>query len=89
VSGIVRVRITDWVPQFRAVVKLVDSNSNVIGTQLTDQNGFYEFSNIPADIYTVVACVQIDNVSFSGSRTGIIPDNPLANVYMLPGPCSA
>jgi hypothetical protein len=53
----------------------------------TDDNGFYQFTGIPVDTYTVTACYEIDGAHFFGNRTGIIPPDPLVNIFMLEGPC--
>lgn len=90
ISGVVQVLISDLVPQFRAVVT-VFNGSTPVRTTLTDQNGFYEFTDIPAiqsGTYTVRACVTVNSQSYSGLRTGITPPNDFVNIYMLPGPCS-
>ena len=89
ISGIVQVLISDLSPQHRAVVKLINESSMAwIASDITDPNGYYEFTNIPAGTYSVTACVTIDNKSYFGHRTGITPPNLLTNVYMLSGPCS-
>jgi hypothetical protein len=87
ISGIVRVRITNWVPAYRAMVKLMNGTT-VVATQFTDDNGIYQFTGVPIGNYTITACYEIDNVHFFGTRTGITPPDPLANIFMLQGPCS-
>jgi hypothetical protein len=87
ISGIVRVRITNWVPAYRALVTLINSSSVPIASMYTDENGFYQFTGIPVDTYTVTACYEVDGDHFFGNRTGIIPPNPLVNIFMLQGPC--
>ncbi|MCP5095185.1 MAG: hypothetical protein GY943_06505, partial [Chloroflexi bacterium] len=88
ISGIVQSRVTQWVPQNRATVFLVDSSSQIIATQETDENGFYLFNNVSVDQYTVYSCIDIDGIDYFGLRTGIVPPNPFANIYMLPSPCT-
>ncbi|MBE2201906.1 MAG: pilus assembly protein [Anaerolinea sp.] len=88
ISGIVRSLITSWVPAGRATVILFDSDNNFVATTTSDRNGFYIFSNIFPGDYNVRACTYIDNISFSGLRTGITATDPFANVYMVQGPCS-
>lgn len=90
ITGIVRSRITvSWVPINRAQVTLVDSGGNPIAVTQTDRTGYYIFPNVPVDTYTVRSCSVVDNIEFSGLRTGITqPDYPFVNIYMLPGPCS-
>ena len=90
ISGIVRVSITNWVPAYRALVTLINSSAVPVASMHTDDNGFYQFTGLPADTYTVKACYELDGDTFFGNRTGISipPADPLANIFMLPGPCS-
>ena len=88
ISGIVQSRVIQWVPQARATVFLVDSDNKVIASRETDLNGFYEFQNVDDGTYSVYSCIEIDNLGYFGIRTGITPPNTLANIYMLPGPCT-
>ncbi|WP_420630389.1 TadE/TadG family type IV pilus assembly protein [Candidatus Leptofilum sp.] len=95
ISGVVQVLTTELLTQFRAFVILIDpgaAGNGIVATTQSDSEGFYIFSNIPPAIspsgYTVTACVVIDNAPFFGLRTGINPPNNLANVFMIPGPCS-
>lgn len=88
ISGIVRSLVTSWVPAGRVTISLFDSDSNFVASTQSDRNGFYVFQNILPGTYSVRACTEIDNVSFSGLRTGLVPTDPFANVYMLPGPCN-
>jgi uncharacterized repeat protein (TIGR01451 family) len=87
ISGIVRVRITNWVPAYRAYVTVINSSAVPIAQMYTDENGFYQFTGIPVDNYTVTACYELDGNYFFGNRTGITPPDPLANIFMLQGPC--
>jgi hypothetical protein len=87
ISGIVRSRIGgQWVPQFRAAVALMAGNTPVAVTS-TSFTGYYEFTNVPAGDYTVMACITIDNVVYTGQRAGITPPNEFASIFMLPGVC--
>jgi hypothetical protein len=89
VSGIVRRLEGNWLPQFRAYVILIEQISgNPVQTAETDSSGYYEFNNVPAGSYSVKACLRLDGVDYVGIRSGIIPIDPFANVYMLPGPCT-
>ncbi|MCP5096238.1 MAG: hypothetical protein GY943_11855, partial [Chloroflexi bacterium] len=72
----------------RAIVYLVDSLSQIITVQQTDENGFYSFNNVQPDQYTVYSCIDIEGISYFGLRSGIVPPNPFANIYMLPGSCT-
>jgi hypothetical protein len=87
ISGIVRSRIGgQWVPQFRAAVTLMAGSMPVAMTS-TSFSGYYEFTNVPAGDYTVMACIIIDNVVYSGQRAGITPPNEFVSIFMLPGVC--
>ena len=88
ISGIVQSRVIQWVPQARATVYLVNSLGNTIASAITDLNGFYQFQNVQSDTYTIFSCIDVDGLGYFGSRTGITPPNSLANIYMLPGPCT-
>ncbi|HID52983.1 MAG TPA: hypothetical protein EYP41_13250 [Anaerolineae bacterium] len=95
IAGRVYILTTELLPQFRAVVRLVDPGlpgNGVIGITQTDFNGVYVFNNVPTAVnpggYTVTACVYIDNTSYFGFRTGITVPNNNANLFMLEGPCS-
>jgi hypothetical protein len=88
VSGIVRRLAPDWIPQNRAIVRLLDENTgSVVAVTESDQNGLYAFNNV-SGTFTVQACIEVDGVMYVGTRTGIIAPNPLTNIYMLGGPCS-
>ncbi|MCP5100784.1 MAG: hypothetical protein GY943_34980, partial [Chloroflexi bacterium] len=62
ISGIVQSRVTQWIPQNRAIVYLVDSLSQIITVQQTDENGFYSFNNVQPDQYTVYSCIDIEGI---------------------------
>lgn len=87
IAGTVNSRVIEWATQFRAVVTLLDSSGNVFSITDSDENGYYQFLNVPDDTYTVYACIDIDGISYFGVRLGIVPPNTVANIYMLPGPC--
>ncbi len=95
IAGRVYILTTELLPQFRAVVRLVDPGlpgDGVIAIGQTDFNGVYVFNNVPTAVnpggYTVTACVYIDNTSYFGSRIGITVPNTNANLFMIQGPCS-
>lgn len=95
ISGVVQVLTSELLPQFRALVTLIDpgaGGNGVVAVTQTDAVGLYTFSNVPPAInpsgYTVTACVVIDNSTFAGIRTGLNPPTNLANIFMIPGPCS-
>ncbi|MCB8966149.1 MAG: pilus assembly protein [Ardenticatenaceae bacterium] len=87
ISGIVWVRIGNWVPQSRTTVRLIDEVSGLqINSTTTDKNGMFQFM-APAGTYTLRSCTQIDNITLSGFRVGITSPNNFADIYMLPGAC--
>ncbi|MEZ4589963.1 MAG: CARDB domain-containing protein [Chloroflexota bacterium] len=87
ISGAALLVTDKAIPQYRAVITL-RSGANIIAITTTDQNGYYQFSNIPAGSYTVSACMQIDSQDWYGVITGISPPNNLAYVGMYQGvPC--
>ncbi|MCA9919259.1 MAG: hypothetical protein KC445_14970, partial [Anaerolineales bacterium] len=95
ISGVVQVLTSELLPQYRAFVTLIDpgiGGNGVVAVTQSDSEGLYTFSNVPTAInptgYTVTACVVIDNSSFFGIRTGFNPPTNLANIFMVPGPCS-
>jgi hypothetical protein len=92
ISGVIRSRIGgNWVPQFRAQVVLIDDNTGqAVRTTQTNSSGFYEFLDIPDSLYSVAACISIDNTEYTGIRTGLeIPEsNEFVDIFMFEGPCS-
>lgn len=88
IAGTINSRVIEWATQFRAVVTLLDGDGNVFSIADSDENGYYQFLNVPDDTYTVYACIDIDGIGYFGARTGIVPPNTVANIYMLPGPCN-
>lgn len=85
ISGVVRSFIFNWVPQFRAQVFLV-SGGNVLAYTETNSNGYYEFNGVAVGTYEVYACLDVDTETHVGSRTGIAPPNPFADIFMLSDP---
>ncbi|MFZ1397553.1 MAG: TadE/TadG family type IV pilus assembly protein [Candidatus Promineifilaceae bacterium] len=95
ISGVVQVLTSELLPQFRALVTLIDpgvGGNGIVAITQTDSVGLYTFSNVPPATnpggYTVTACVVIDNSTFSGIRTALNPPTNLANIFMIAGPCS-
>lgn len=88
ISGVVRALIGTFLPQFRATVVLIDeSTSQVIASQITDTNGFYQFDNVPAGTFTVQSCIVIDNTEYFGLRSGRTPPDPYADIFATQGVC--
>ena len=95
ISGVVQVLTTELFTQYRALVILIDpglSGNGIVATTQSDSEGLYIFNNVPpassSSGYTLTACVIIDNMPFSGVRPAINPPTNLANIFMIPGPCS-
>ena len=86
ISGFALIVTDKAIPQFRAAITLSDG-VNTIATTATDENGYYQFSNIAPGTYTVSACVQIDNSDWYGVISGISPPNNLAYIGMFEVPC--
>jgi hypothetical protein len=83
ISGIVRAFILDWVPQYRAKVYLVVGRTVVQGPIETGPNGLYQFNQVAPGSYSVYACIDIGNQTYVGQRTGVVPPDPFADVFML------
>lgn len=91
ISGVVLSRVGgNWVPQFRAIVTLVNNTtSEIVGVAQTNRNGFYEFLDLPDDdSYTATACIVIDNEEYTRTRTGLEPPNTFVDLFLQKGPCS-
>ncbi len=58
-------------------VTLVDESGNVIGTVLTDENGYYEFTDLPTGEYTVIVG--------SGPDGTVLTTPATDNVSLAPG----
>lgn len=84
VSGIVRAFILDWVPQYRAKVYLVVGGNVIQGPLETGPNGLYQFNQVQTGTYEVYACINIDGNEYVGQRTGVVPSDPFADIFMLP-----
>lgn len=93
IAGIVR-RFTgsDWVPQFRARVFLVQVSNvptpTVVAETITSLTGSYFFTQaIAGENYTIYACFIVAGpvfTSFVGIRTGIFPPNQYVDLFMVP-----
>ncbi len=103
VRGRVKALYTEFVPQQRASVFLVEqpadgSQGTVIAQTISDANGRYRFFDVPpltgGDYYTVVACLSLaGSDAYFGSWFPILPDPDEAvfeDVYMTitPTGCS-
>jgi hypothetical protein len=88
ISGRVYAYTTNWAPQQRASVWLVDPGSgNVLqGPIATDRDGRYAFNNLTAVPYDLYACFQLDTKWYVGTRPAIVPPNPYAEVFIVYDP---
>jgi hypothetical protein len=87
VSGAAYARISNWLPQFRALLSIVDQTTGqTVASTQSDINGRYQFANLPPGTYNVIGCITMDNTRYFGLRTGITvpPSNTFAHVYMTP-----
>ena len=72
-------------PQHRVLIKLTDEVSgDIVGQTASEQNGFYEFTDLEAGTYTVQACQQIDGEWIGFKRVGITlpPSNPFVSILL-------
>lgn len=90
IAGIVRIFTgSDWVPQFRARVYLVQVGppSVVVAQTTTGQTGSYFFNNAAPGIeYAVYSCFTVAGTTprnYVGSRTAINAPNPYVDVFMI------
>ena len=59
------------VPHGRADVWCVDEQGNEVASTISDDDGRYTLSNLPAGTYTVLAETWIDGVRYSGSTNNV------------------
>jgi hypothetical protein len=89
ISGLVINYVYGRIPQYRAQVWLInESTLDIVGVTQTDINGFYEFPSVSNGSYTVISCATVDNNSLVWILTGIVPPDPYADHFLLPGVCS-
>jgi hypothetical protein len=90
ISGAAYTFEDDLIPQFRALISLIDETSGqTIATTQSDQFGYYAFNGVPQPVstYMVTACITIDGEEWFGYRNGILPPNLLVILVMFEGPC--
>ena len=87
ISGFAIIVTDKFIPQYRATIKLM-SGGSIIAVTSTDINGYYVFNNVSTGVYSVSACISIDNEDWFGVINGIVPPNNLAYIGMFKGPCS-
>ena len=64
-----------------------EETGTAVKTALSSPEGHYQFTGLPSGLYTVYACVVVDNESYWGIRTSVRVPDAIAHVYLLPGPC--
>ncbi len=84
ISGRVYANISNWAPQRRASVWLIDrSTGNVLhGPVTTDADGRYSFNNISPVAYDIYACFRLENAWYVGNRPMITPPNLYADLFI-------
>jgi len=86
ISGIINFVVTDpdtvIIPQFRAIVKLKDSGNNTIAVTTAGLLGDYTFPGVASGAYSVVACVTINNKTYSGTTANVAPPTAFADVWI-------
>lgn len=88
IGGVVFAFLAGYLPQFRATVQLIDQNtSQVVATEITDENGYYQFDSVPVGNYTVQSCIVIDNIEYFGLRINRTPPDPYADIFANQGAC--
>lgn len=89
IAGVVRIFTgSDWVPQFRAQVYLVQTSNvptpTLISTAESTVTGGYVFpSSIAGETYALYACFELDGVMYAASRPGIVAPNQFADLFMM------
>lgn len=85
ISGRVRFLISNWIPQERARVYLVNNDTgNAIASEISNEIGFFEFDNISNNTngYKAVACFNIEGVVYVGSIPVLYPPNNFASIFL-------
>ena len=78
-----------WQPQPRALVTLIEEETGTAeNTALSNPEGHFQFTGLPSGLYTVHACVVVENESYWGIRNSVRVPDASADVYLLPGPCN-
>ncbi|MFT7586153.1 MAG: hypothetical protein ACI9EW_002584 [Cellvibrionaceae bacterium] len=98
IQGIVLAYYTQFVPQLRAIVYLVEQpvsgQGKIVAQANSDSNGRYRFDDVPAltggDSYTIVACLPLaGSDAFAGSWGSVLPDatdTVIVDIYMVVSP---
>ncbi|HUM71264.1 MAG TPA: CARDB domain-containing protein, partial [Chloroflexota bacterium] len=71
-------------------VNLIDeSDGRTMALTVTDQFGYFRFSEVPAGTkYTVTGCIIIEGEAWHGWLSGIAPPNTAAHIILIQQPCS-
>ena len=88
ISGQVMAYIGSWAPQRRAQVWMVDSSTGGVsaGPVQTAQDGRYTFNGVTPGTYNMYACIEVDGRTYVGSRPGVTPGDPFADIFMIYDP---
>ena len=89
ISGNARVFLGgSFINQERMLVSAVDEASGLtIAVTYSDENGFYQFDNLPTGTYTVQGCITINNAEYFGFRSGRTPPDSFADIFATEQPC--
>ncbi|MBK7893438.1 MAG: carbohydrate-binding protein [Anaerolineaceae bacterium] len=81
-SGIVRYLSGTYIRWENVNVMLFDdSTSTLLSTTATDENGYYQFTQLPAGSYRVIACGYIGTEIYGGERITSTVPNPYLDVF--------
>lgn len=81
ISGQALSYIFQWLPQPRAIIRLVnESNGVTVRSTQSLRNGSFIFANVPTGTYTIIACALVDNRTYAGIRTGVDSTDPIASI---------
>ncbi len=65
----------EWVSQPRVSLRLIDDSSTVVDEFLSDSRGYFTFYVYSSKTYSISACHSIDGEEYTGTTTGITPNN--------------
>ena len=88
ISGVVRYLAGSYIRWANADVMLWDeSTTTLLSTTVTDENGYYEFTQLPAGSYKAIACGYVGSTSIAGERLTTTVPNPSVDVFANAGTC--
>lgn len=88
VSGRVYAYTSNWAPQRRANVWLIEPGTGTVvqGPITTDRDGRYAFNNVNSVPYDLYACFQLGDKWYVGNRPMVVPPNPYAEIFIAYDP---